>query len=70
MKRALLFTLLFLLIPFFHLSPEALALKKRVRAPKIPGVAYSSVRLSRPTNSVVFTLLNLKTTKNQNDLGL
>ena len=52
---------LIFLIPL--ITPSPLALKKRIRAPKIPGVNYSSVRLSRPTNSVVVTLLNLDKTK-------
>lgn len=64
MKRMVL-VFLILLIPLFLLPPLAPlhALKKRIRAPKIPGVSYSSVRLSRPTNSVVATLLNMKSTK-------
>jgi hypothetical protein len=64
MKRALfvffIFSLIFLISP---LSPKALALKKRIRAPKIPGVSYSSARLSRLTNSVIVTFLHLDKTK-------
>ncbi|HCM37358.1 MAG: hypothetical protein UV61_C0016G0008 [Candidatus Gottesmanbacteria bacterium GW2011_GWB1_43_11] len=40
-------------------SPLAEAAKKRVRVTPIKGVAYSSAKLSRPTNSIVLSLLNL-----------
>ncbi len=62
MKRKIVFLFLaFSLIPL--ISPRAYALKKRIRAPKIPGVNYSSARLSRATNSIVATFLNLDKTK-------
>ncbi len=65
MRRNLLFFCLVILAPLFLLPPvnPLFALKKRIRAPKIPGVNYSSARLSRTTNSVVITLLNLDKTK-------
>lgn len=64
MKRAVL-GFLILFIPLFLLPPftPLHALKKRIRAPKIPGVNYSSAHLSRATNSVVATFLNLDKTK-------
>ncbi len=65
MKRKVVFLfVVFSLIPLISLiSPKAYALKKRIRAPKIPGVTYSSARLSRATNSVIATFLNLDKTK-------
>lgn len=54
-----------LLIP--HVHTPALALKKRVFAPvkkavvKSSGVSYSRAKLSRPTHSVLLTLINLAT---------
>ena len=63
-RKVVIFLLIISLIPLVSLiTPKVYALKKRIRAPKIPGVNYSSVRLSRPTNSVVVTLLNLDKTK-------
>ncbi len=62
MNRWLLF--LFFLFSFLFLLPTPVgAAKKRIRAPKIAGVSYSSARLSRGTNSVVAALLHLDTTK-------
>ncbi len=61
--RTLLATFLLLLFSFSLLSPRVYAAKKRIRAPKIAGVAYSSARLSRGTNSIVATFLHLDKTK-------
>ena len=39
------------------------AAKKRVRAPRIAGISYSSARLSRGTNSIIVTFRNLARVK-------
>ncbi len=54
----------FLLFLTIVSSPSAVyAAKKRIRAPRVAGIVYSSARLSRGTNSVVVTLLHLDKTK-------
>lgn len=64
MKRTVL-GFFILLIPLFLLPPltPLHALKKRIRAPKVAGISYSSARLSRSTNSIVVTLSHLDKTK-------
>lgn len=64
MKRTVL-GFFILLVPLFLLPPltPLHALKKRIRAPKIAGISYSSARLSRATNSIVATFLHLDKTK-------
>ncbi len=57
MKR-IVYVAFFSLLFFFLLSPVSAA-KKRIRVPKAAGVAYSQVKLSRNTNSIVATFLNL-----------
>ena len=65
-KRFLLI-ILSLFISFFLLPHPALAAKKRVRvtasAGRSTGVSYSSAKLSRGTNSIVVTFLNLSQVK-------
>lgn len=56
MKRLL--TYLLLVIFFFGLTRPAIAAKLRIRF-KASGISFSSAKLSRATNSVVLTLLNL-----------
>ncbi len=55
-KKILLFLLLLTIL--LALPHSTLALKKRVRF-VVAGVSFSSAKLSRGTNSVVLTLLNL-----------
>lgn len=43
----------------FVFSPSIYAAKKRIRVAAPRGTSYSSARLSRATNSIVLTLLNL-----------
>ncbi|MBI2405017.1 hypothetical protein HYV22_02455 [Candidatus Gottesmanbacteria bacterium] len=64
MKRTVL-GFFILLVPLFLLPPltPLHALKKRIRAPKVAGISYSSARLSRSTNSIVVTLSHLDKTK-------
>lgn len=62
MKRVTALTLCFVLL--FSLPPSAYAAKPRVRKPstttsKSVGTAYSSVKLSRSTNSIKASFLNL-----------
>lgn len=64
----LMLAFLAILIPSIS-PPSVSAAKKRVRtavgtgARRAPGVSYSSARLSRPTNSIVVTFLNLANVK-------
>lgn len=65
MKIYFSFFLLFIASSLFFEVP-AYAAKARVRrigVPRVAGIAYSSVRLSRSTNSVVLTFLNLNQVK-------
>lgn len=62
MQTKILLCVLSLLV-FFSLPSEAFAAKKRVRAARAVGIAYSSARLSRGTNSVVITFKNLAKVK-------
>lgn len=57
MKRALIITLG--VFVFCSLASPVQAAKKRIRAPKVAGVSYTSARLSRGTNSTIVTFLNL-----------
>lgn len=60
MRRFLVFSFILLLASF--LSSNVFAAKPRIRkttAVRSTGVSYSSARLSRATNSVVLSLLNL-----------
>lgn len=52
--------LIILLLAFTFMTPTSVsAAKKRVRAPRAVSVAYSSVKLSRPSHSAIVTFLNL-----------
>jgi hypothetical protein len=63
MKRIVYFFLLSLV--FLSLISPVYAAKKRIRAPKIAGVSYSAAKLSRNTNSVIVTFLNLGRAKRE-----
>jgi len=63
MKRCLYIVILF--FAFFALLTPVFAAKKRIRAPKIAGVSYSSAKLSRNTNSTIVTFLNLGKVKKE-----
>ena len=55
-----------LLLTLLASTSSVFAAKPRVRrsnAPRVAGIAYSSARLSRTTNSVVVTFLNLTKVK-------
>ena len=56
--------LIFSLLPNFFTPVYAAKLRaKRSSVPKTPGISYSSARLSRATNSVIVTFLNLNQVK-------
>lgn len=60
------FLKIFFLVVFLLVASHVEAAKPRVRkssAPRVAGVAYSSARLSRATNSIVVTFLNLNRVK-------
>ncbi len=62
MKHSLRFTALVIILAAASILPAVHAAKPRLRksrAPAVRGVAYSSARLSRATNSVVISFLNL-----------
>ena len=65
-RHIFLFLLLTVLLSYgLAASSPVYALKKRVRAPGVryAGGSFSSARLSRPTNSVVVTFVNLSQVK-------
>lgn len=60
------FLKIFFLVVFILVAPHVEAAKLRIRkssVPRVAGVAYSSARLSRATNSVIVTFLNLNRVK-------
>ena len=57
------FLIVFAAFVFLSLPSEVLAAKKRVRTARAVGIAYSSARLSRGTNSIVITFKNLAKVK-------
>ncbi len=58
LKRIAGIGLVMALLAFLY-SPTVEAAKKRIRIPAPKGVSYSQAKLSRATNSVVITFLNL-----------
>ena len=66
-RKLILLIFLSILLSVFLLPSSVMAAKKRVRttagAGKATGVSYSSAKLSRATNSVVVTFLNLSQVK-------
>ena len=52
------FLLILLIWIYLSLTQPVLALKRRVRF-KAAGITFSGAKLSRPTNSIILTLLNL-----------
>ncbi len=66
MRRFFLSLFFILLASSLFFEVPAFAAKARVRkagAPSVAGVTYSRAKLSRPTNSVVLTFLNLSQVK-------